>query len=134
MKRLAIRRSDIQKRFCQTAIKYAVILCIGLAYFLLVRSLGKGIPCLFYEITGWKCPGCGITGMILSLARADFAAAFAHNPFLFITGPFILIYLLFCEIRYVLRGTRRMGKWEIFIWVELGLAILFGLLRNIFVM
>jgi len=90
-----------------------------------------GIPCVFYEITGFKCPGCGVSRMLASLARFDIVSAFWHNPFLFITGPFIVAYLACCEIRYVRFGDRRMGKWEALMWAELALAIAFGILRNV---
>ncbi|MBR2293428.1 MAG: DUF2752 domain-containing protein [Clostridia bacterium] len=97
-----------------------------------VQYTHRGIPCLFYKITGWKCVGCGISRMLISLVRLDFISAFWHNPFLFITGPFILAYLVCRDAKYVLRGNGQMGRWEIFIWIELFLAIAYGIARNIF--
>ena len=120
------------KRFRKIAIKYGIILGIGLAYLLFVLLSGFRIPCVFYELTGLKCPGCGITRMIVSIARFNFTDAFRYNPFLFITGPFILIYLAISEAKYVLYGNRKMGNWEIFILIELTLAIAYGVLRNIY--
>ena len=117
---------------CATVIKYAVVLCVATAYLIFVLFTGFGIPCLFYEITGLKCAGCGISRMLVSLIRLDVSAAFYHNPFLFITGPFIVAYLVCNEARYVIRGNRQMGKWEILMWIELILAVAYGLLRNIF--
>ena len=70
--------------------------------------------------------------MFVSLARLDFAGAFSYNQLIFITGPFILAYLLYSEIKYVTAGNRNTGSWEIFLWIELGLLIAFGILRNIF--
>ena len=70
--------------------------------------------------------------MIVSVARLDFAAAFGYNPFLFITGPLILVYLAFVEVRYILRGSTKAGKWILFIWAELILAVIYGVLRNIY--
>lgn len=70
--------------------------------------------------------------MFISLVRLDVVAAFHYNPFLFITGPFLIIYLVCSEIKYILRDDKRMGKTEIFLWVELVLTIAYGVLRNIF--
>ena len=70
--------------------------------------------------------------MFASLARLDFVSAFKYTPFLFVTGPFLLAYLIVSEAAYVLHGSRHMGKWEIFLWIELVLALAFGILRNIF--
>lgn len=70
--------------------------------------------------------------MLISIAKFDFASAFWYNPFLFITGPFILAYIAVSEVKFVKYGNRKMGKWEIFMWVELILLIAYGVLRNIF--
>ena len=70
--------------------------------------------------------------MFISLFELDFISAFWHNPFLFITGPFILAYLAFGEVKYIISGNNHMGKWEIFLWVEIVLALAYGVLRNIF--
>lgn len=70
--------------------------------------------------------------MFASIARLDFAAAFHYNPFLFITGPFLVAYLAASEVKYVLHGNRNMGKWQLFLWIELILLLLYGILRNIF--
>ena len=123
---------EVTERFRKIAIKYGIILGIGLAYLLFVLLSGFRIPCVFYELIGLKCPGCGITRMIVSIARFNFTDAFRYNPFLFITGPFILIYLAISEAKYVLYGNRKMGNWEIFILIELTLAIAYGVLRNIY--
>ena len=70
--------------------------------------------------------------MFVSLFRLDFVSAFRYNPFLFITGPLLLAYIAFGEIRYIRSGSKDMGKWDIFLWVELALALAYGILRNIF--
>ena len=119
-------------RLRKTLLKYAIVLGIALAYLVFVLLTGIGIPCVFYEITGLKCPGCGISRMFISLAKLDFVSAFKYNSFVFVTGPFILAYFIFSEIKYVVSGSNKMGKWEIFLWVELFLALAFAVLRNIF--
>ena len=116
----------------KTAVQYSVIFGIAFAYLIFVLCTGIGIPCLFSKITGLKCVGCGVSRMLIALLHLDFASAFRHNAFLFITGPLLIAYLLASEVRYVLYGSKRMGKWEIFLWVELALAIAYGILRNIF--
>ena len=121
-----------KQRLRQTVVKYSVVFGILLAYLIFVLCTGIGIPCVFSKITGLKCVGCGISRMFVSLARLDFVSAFKHNAFLFITGPFLIVYFAVSEIKYVLCGNGRMGKWEIFLWVELALGIAYGVLRNIF--
>ena len=121
----------MKERFRQTLTKYVILLLIGIAYFVFVFITGIGIPCIFHVVTGLKCPACGVTRMITSLARLDFAAAFAWNPFLLITGPVILLCLIASEVIYVKSGTRSLGKWNFVLWGEIVLALAFGVLRNI---
>ena len=59
---------------------YAVVLSVGLAYFLFIRLTGLGLPCFYLKTTGYLCPGCGSTRMFLALSRLDLAAAFSYNP------------------------------------------------------
>ena len=123
---------EVKQRFQKTLVKYGIIFCIALAYLIFVLCTGLRIPCVFYVITGLKCVGCGITRLFVSIARFDFINAFKYNPFIFITGPFLLAYLVFSEIKYIKTGNRQMGKWEIFIWAELALALVYSILRNVF--
>lgn len=39
-----------------------------------------GLPCLFHEMTGLPCPGCGMTRAIVALLHGDLAQAFTHHP------------------------------------------------------
>ena len=123
---------EIKARARQVVVKYSIILGVGVAYLIFFLCVGFGIPCVFREITGLKCPGCGISKMFVSLARFDFAAAFRHNPLIFTTSPLLLAYLATSEIKYIRYGNRDMGKWEPFMWVELALLLVYGVLRNIF--
>lgn len=124
--------SELKKRLRTTVLKYLAVLCIALAYLVFVLCTGVGIPCPFYKITGFECVGCGVSRMLISLIRLDIRSAFEYNSFLLITGPFIIAYLTCSEIRYIIYGDRRMGRWEILMWAELALAVAFGILRNIF--
>ena len=131
-KKLKTDNLELKARLREIIKKYAILLGIGFAYLIFVLIAGFGIPCIFHLITGLQCPGCGISRMFVSLAKLDFVSAFKYNSFVFLTGPFILAYVVATEIKYIVTGNNNMGKWEIFLWVESALAIAFGILRNIF--
>ena len=38
-----------------------VVLMLGMAYFLITQLTPFRIPCLFQKITGFACPGCGVS-------------------------------------------------------------------------
>lgn len=129
---LITNNQAFKDRLKKTVVKYSIIFGIAFGYLIFVLCTGVRIPCLFYELTDLQCPGCGITRMFVSLAGFDIASAFSYNPAVFITGPFIVAYLMCSEIKYVYYGNRSLGRWEIFLWIELFLLICFGIFRNIF--
>jgi hypothetical protein len=60
-----------------------LVLLIGLLY--LFKRL-PNIPCIFKTVTGYPCPTCGSTRMLLNLLHLDIAAAFHWNPLVFLCG------------------------------------------------
>lgn len=67
-----------------------VILGFGAMYIYLHIKYNFGIPCFFYQLTGWHCPGCGSTRAIVAALNGEFYQAFRYNPIL----PFWLIYMI----------------------------------------
>ena len=57
---------------------------------LILHINGVGIPCVFYEVTGLHCPGCGNTRAVEALIHLDIPGALACN-YLF---PLELAYLV----------------------------------------
>lgn len=51
----------------------------AVAIFYILAKMGIGIPCLFYQITGWQCPGCGNSRAALALMGLDFKGALGYN-------------------------------------------------------
>lgn len=87
---------------------------------------GKGIPCLFYKLTGLYCPGCGITRSVVSLLQLDIYQAFRYNMLFIILLPFILAYVIY---KIIFKGDRKIPN---LVWyIMLVLTIFFGIFRNI---
>ncbi len=55
--------------------------------------LGKTPPCIFYEVTGLYCAGCGSGRSLLALLHLDFYAAFRYQPLMFISLPLLVYYV-----------------------------------------
>lgn len=83
-----------------------------------------GIPCVFHQLTGFYCPGCGITRVVLSLLRLDFVQAFRYNPLLLILLPLSVMYFVTNKKQMIIRSNVIMA-------VMLIITVTFGLLRNI---
>lgn len=46
--------------------------------------------CFFHQLTGWQCPGCGISRATHALLHGHFAEALAYNYFFVISVPYLL--------------------------------------------
>lgn len=107
-----------------------ILISFLIIYFILNELLDVGIPCLFYEITGYYCPGCGITRLLFSLLKLDFYQAFRYNPLIFIL---IIITGIYWLVKFILKKFMNISI-EIpnyVYYILLVIVIIFGILRNI---
>lgn len=104
-----------------------------LFYFFLSHTVHFYIPCPFKKITGFYCPGCGITRCLFYIIQFDFSKAFWMNPLVFCFLPFILLYFGYKIYLYITnRKDTIICKIPNFIWYFLiFITLLFGVLRNI---
>lgn len=122
---------DIKKRLVTEITKLCVVFVSGLIYYFVVMLTAFKIPCLFHEITGFLCPGCGITRMIISITRLDFYSAFLYNKAVFLTIPIIFCLIFSMERRYILTGSRKLTRLEKNLaWAEIALLVIFVVVRN----
>ena len=106
-----------------------VLIVIFLIYTVLIISFDIGIPCVFYEITGLYCPGCGITRLCLSLFEGDVYQAFRYNPIIFIDLP--ILFILFV-LNIFFKNNKNIKKITDVIIIFLAtITIIFGVIRNI---
>jgi hypothetical protein len=91
-------------------------------------------PCLFYQLTGLHCPGCGAGRFMLAILRADPYAALRAQPLLFISFPFLCyyvakLYIAFVFGRDVLPFPRIRNRW---FGITVAVVIIaYWILRNI---
>lgn len=110
---------------------FAVLAVAGVLYGLITGWLGFGIPCPVHYFTGFKCPGCGVSRMFISLMKLDFKSAFEANRLLLVTLPVIASLLFVYFFRYIKTGSRKITKAENIIYIVLIITFLiFGVVRN----
>lgn len=107
-----------------------IVITIGILYYIEIKTIGFSIPCLFYQTTGFKCPGCGITTAILAILRGDFQAAFAANMGLAILSVPLGIFLLYILIKWLWHRPLNDKIINIVAILFIILLILWGIARN----
>ncbi len=98
----------------------SIILLLGGIYLIIVRKIGKGIPCIFFKLTGLQCPGCGMTRAMVEIGKGHFRAAFQYNALSLTVFPVLCIYMLFRLVHTEMNK----GK-EFYIWEYVVLIVLF---------
>ena len=122
---------DEKSRLRRHLVTYLCVLAAGAVYFIWLKLTGVGIPCVFREFTGWSCPGCGVTTLIMSIAAGRFDLAKAANPFLYYTWPLIPGFLIWNEVKVIKGKTYKADKMiNILLLIYVISFIAFGVLRN----
>lgn len=88
--------------------------------------------CLFHQVTGWECPGCGGLRATHQLLHGNIVAAWRFNPMVVLLAPVAVWFTL----REIVRDTtgrvlpgRLNHPW--LVWSIVPVFVLFGVLRNV---
>ena len=108
------------------------VFTLGVVYSIFYSVTGKGIPCIFHMVTGFLCPGCGVTRMCISILQGNFLEAMKYNFMLFFLSPYIIYILIFDIVQYIKDGKCNHTKCqEVMIYLMIVLLIVFSIIRNI---
>ena len=109
---------------------YGAILGAGMLYAFLILHTPFRIPCLFREVTGLQCPGCGTSRMALALMRFDIPAAFAYNPIAFFSFPawFLISICAFVGRPKALRSSKNLLR---ILYINIVIYMIFAIFRNL---
>lgn len=108
---------------------YIIFTIILIIMAILVLGFGIAIPCIFHELTGLYCPGCGATRAMIALSRGNIYQAIRYNSVIFIDIPAVIAAI------GILKLTKHNKKVEIGVNVVIVTLIVvsltYGLMRNI---
>jgi peptidoglycan/LPS O-acetylase OafA/YrhL len=128
---MQLNNIENKKRLKNLFFVMVILLAIAVGYYFVCLNFPKFvIKCVFKEITGLRCPGCGVTRMLVSFMSLDFYEGFKYNIFLTITLPFVVYVIIYgC---YVYITDRKWGKFfNTSCCVYVILLVLWGIVRNI---
>ena len=109
-----------------------IILIMGILYGLFVMHTGIGIPCIINLITGYKCPGCGVSRMCIALMRLDVNSAYNYNKVLFLLLPILLAVFTYQLYRYIRYNNTKLTKVQsAILYFVVALLVVWGIIRNL---
>ena len=108
-----------------------VLVIVGVVFFFNPATHHFYPVCLFHQVAGLNCPGCGMTRALFALLHGNFSTALRDNAF-FIAGIFLLggrgVWLAAKYFRGQPRGEFFRVNW---LWPVLFVAFVFTVLRNL---
>lgn len=79
------------KRRTKYIIAVGIVVIVGIIYFALDPMSNRFMPkCIFHELTGWQCPGCGSQRMLHAILHGNVKEAWHHNALLLILLPMLI--------------------------------------------
>lgn len=125
-----MHNNEIKKRAKTLFLNFIILFVILISYYFIVRYTPLLIPCLFFELTGLNCPGCGITRMLTRFLQFNFAEGITFNYFLGFTLPIIIFIILMMSYYYIYN--KKYSKWfNILLYIYLAALIIWWIVRNI---
>jgi len=91
--------------------------------------------CVFHELTGLECPGCGSQRAIHFLLIGEFMHAIQENILVILAIPYLSLAVFLNRMKHV---NNRFAKWHVrwvgrqAIYSILSIILIFWILRNIF--
>ena len=85
------------------------------------------LPCPYKTLTGWACPGCGLTRALHALLHGNLRLAFSFNPWVFVGGPAAAAFAL---LPRTMAPDRAQGLRTALAWVMLAITLAFWVWRN----
>jgi hypothetical protein len=109
-------------------------LAAGAAYVVANDPAGGGVflPCPFRTLTGWWCPGCGLTRATHHLLRGDVTQALRYNLFVIV----IVAAISLGWLTWLRQAAGRSAMWvaRIPLWTQVvagGVLVGFAVVRNL---
>ncbi len=110
----------------------AWLLLAGLSYASWIEATGFYIPCFFRTVTGFLCPGCGISHMCMALLHGDLKTAWEANPVILALLPWLLFLAARTLVFYIKYEKAPAAACDTVIPAVLAaMTLLWGIFRNI---
>jgi hypothetical protein len=110
----------------------ATILGAGaIVFFFNPNTHGFYPVCLFHQLTGLNCPGCGATRAFYALLHGNITLALKDNVLFIFVSTFLAVRSAHFTAKYFLRKPAEPFLSPKILWTFLAAAIVFTILRNL---
>lgn len=110
----------------------AIAVAVMATYYMLGPESGLYPRCIFRQLTGFDCPGCGSQRAIHALLHGHIADAWRHNALLLIEIPLIAALLIARPLRHRHPRLHRILNSRALILTLLATIVLWTIIRNLF--
>ncbi len=108
-----------------------IILPAGFLYWLFTEITGLYFPCMFRAVTGFFCPGCGLSHFCTDLLHLDFYRAIRENVLVAVLLVIWIPVFIIRKIRMPQCLSNNGGLYKFLVVFSLVITLLFGIIRNI---
>ena len=90
------------------------------------------LPCIFWELTGYYCPGCGGTRACAALFRGEIVRSFLCHPVVY-TAVVFAWYMISHTIEYLTRGRLAVGMRyrDLYLYLAAAIILIQWVVRNL---
>lgn len=123
------------ERIPRSVLIAGTIVAVGLVvalYYTLDPSTNYFPRCMFHELTGWQCPGCGSQRALHSLLTGNLAAAWHYTALFILEIPLLLLLVVAWHLRSRFPVLHRVLNSRSVILTVLSIIILWTIFRNIY--
>lgn len=115
------------------AILLSAAVCL-VCYFLGVSPTDFIRPCIFNQLTGYYCPGCGGTRAVISLLHLNIIQSFIYHPFVPYVAIIAAIFIVSYTVSLISKG--KIGYFKlrpIYFYVSIALILINFVVKNVLI-
>lgn len=109
------------------------VLLVGITKVLPVQSKIFSLPCIFRELTGYYCPGCGGTRACAALLKGKIVESFLYHPVVVYTAAVYVWYMISHTIEYLSKGKLAAGLRyrDLYLYIAAAIILVQWVVRNL---
>lgn len=89
------------------------------------------IPCIFYTLTGFYCPGCGGTRAFSAMVHGHFVRSFYLHPLVIYASVLYIVYMMSHTLSIFNPKLKGMKLKDAYLYIAIGIVFVNLIIKNI---